>query len=132
MIDVNVESTENILKYSYILFKQEFKTIQIGKDFIPLVNDSPLNKKKTERTKMNHFLLTKYNAVEENVLYSSKILYELLEKEKHIDQLFLDYADSQDLIINLNIERILYLSLTFLYSLGKVSFNQNMISRTES
>lgn len=132
MIDVKIESSENILKYSYILFKKEFKSFQIGNDLIPLVNNSPLNNEKAERPKMNHFLLTKFNAVEENVLYSSKVLFELLEKEKHIDQLFLDYAKSQDLIINLNIERILYLSLTFLYSLGKVSFNQNMISRTES
>ncbi len=132
MIDLKIETAENILKYSYVLLENEFKNIQIGNDLIPLVNNSPLKKEKAERPEMNHFLLTKYNAVEENILYSSKILYELLEKEKHIDQLFLDYAKSQVIIINLNIERILYLSLTFLYSLGKVSFNQNMISRTES
>ncbi|ATP92686.1 hypothetical protein CSE15_01305 [Bacillus altitudinis] len=131
MIYNEVESSENILKFSYILFKKSFNTIQYGNKYIPLLS-TPLNNEEEERSTMNHFLLNKFNAIEENVLYSSKVLYELLEKEKHIDQLFLDYANSQDIIINLNIERILYLSLTFLYSLGKVSFNQNMISRIES
>ncbi|QSF42317.1 hypothetical protein ICR96_30255 (plasmid) [Priestia megaterium] len=72
--------------------------------------------------------MSKYLSVEENVLFTAKVLFELIgNKRKHIDQLFLEFAQKQGITINLNIERILYLSLTFLYSLGKVTFNKNMI-----
>ncbi|TKH06148.1 hypothetical protein FC678_23710 [Peribacillus simplex] len=81
---------------------------------------------------MNYFLLSKYRSVEENILFTAKILYELLgEKRQHIDQLFLDFASKQNITINLNVERILYLALTFLFSLGKVAFIENMIERLD-
>lgn len=55
MIDLKIETAENILKYSYVLLENEFKNIQIGNDLIPLVNNSPLKKEKAERPEMNHF-----------------------------------------------------------------------------
>ncbi|MBU8567674.1 hypothetical protein KM914_14755 [Virgibacillus pantothenticus] len=82
---------------------------------------------------MNYFLLTKYRSVEENVLFTAKVLYELIDtKSKHVDQLFLEFSDKQGITINLNIERILYLALTFLFSLGKIVFNENMIRKIEN
>ena len=33
--------------------------------------------------------------------------------------------------MNLNIERVLYLALTFLFTIGKIKFNDNMIERVE-
>ncbi|PGZ33643.1 hypothetical protein COE50_10900 [Bacillus anthracis] len=79
---------------------------------------------------MNYFLLSKNRSVEENVLFTAKILYELLDdKRQHVDQLFLDFAAKQDITINLNIERILYLALTFLFALGKVTIIENMIEK---
>lgn len=80
---------------------------------------------------MNFFLMNKYQTVEENVLVSSKILYELLDKQKHIDQLFLEFAQKRNMILNLNIERVLYVSLTFLYSFDLIVMNNNLVMRTK-
>lgn len=78
---------------------------------------------------MNFFLLSKHQTIEENVLVTSKILYELINKKKHVDQLFLEFAQKQNVVLNLNIERVLYLSLTFLYSLDLISLQNNLVMR---
>ncbi len=92
-----------------------------------------IEKNEVSKTTMNYFLLTKYRSVEENVLFTAKVLYELLDsKNKHIDQLFLEFSNKQGITINLNIERILYLALTFLFSLGKITINENMIEKLEN
>lgn len=78
---------------------------------------------------MNFFLINKHQTVEENVLVASKVLYELLPTQKHIDQLFLDFADRQEIKLNLNIERILYLSLAFLYAFDLISLKNNFVIR---
>lgn len=79
---------------------------------------------------MNFFLMNKYQTVEENVLVTSKILYELLDKQKHIDQLFLEFSKKRNIILNLNIERVLYISLTFLFSFDLITLNNNLVMRT--
>ncbi|MED3831934.1 hypothetical protein [Peribacillus frigoritolerans] len=81
---------------------------------------------------MNFFLLSKHKAIEENVLVSSKILYELIDDEKHIDELFMEYAKQQNIILNLNIERVLYLSLTFLFAFHLITVNNNMVKRIKN
>lgn len=78
---------------------------------------------------MNFFLLSKHMSIEENVLVTSKVLYELLDNEKHIDELFTEFAQNQNIDLNLNVERVLYLSLTFLYSLELVINNNNIVMR---
>lgn len=78
---------------------------------------------------MDYFLVSKHQTVEENILYSSKVLYQLLEKEKHIDELFLEYGTNRGIVLNLNVERVLYLALTFLFSIELIVINQNMIKR---
>ncbi|MGA3601237.1 ABC-three component system middle component 6 [Lysinibacillus agricola] len=76
----------------------------------------------------NYFLFSKHTTVEENILYSAKALYDLLsDKPKHIDELLMEYSQKNDLIININIERIIYLSLTFLYSIGVIKLEGNTI-----
>lgn len=80
---------------------------------------------------MNFFMMNKYQSIEENTLVSSKVLYELLTKKMHIDQLFMEFAKKQGIKLNLNIERVLYLSLTFLYSLDLICLNNNLVMRTE-
>lgn len=79
---------------------------------------------------MDYFKIGKHQVVEENLLYTTKILYELLETEQHIDELFLLYAKRQNVLLNLNIERILYLALTFLFSFEKILVDGNMIKRS--
>ncbi|MEI2285204.1 ABC-three component system middle component 6 [Paenibacillus polysaccharolyticus] len=78
---------------------------------------------------MDYFLVSKHQIVEENILFTSKMLYQLLDSELHVDELFLKYASKRNIILNLNIERILYLSLTLLFAMGLISANQNMIMR---
>ncbi|TKJ86072.1 hypothetical protein PaeCFBP13512_19760 [Paenibacillus sp. CFBP13512] len=80
---------------------------------------------------MKFFLMNKYQTIEENVLVTSKLLYEMLDEEKHIDQLFLEFAKSRNITLNLNIERVLYLSLTFLYSFDLIVLNNNLVMRTK-
>lgn len=81
---------------------------------------------------MNFFLMSKYQTVEENVLVTSKILYELLDRQKHIDQLFLEFAKKRNIHLNLNIERILYLSLTLLFSFGLIDLKNNLVIKEET
>lgn len=78
---------------------------------------------------MNYFLVSKYQTVEENVLVTSKILFELMDKQKHIDQLFLEFSMKRNIQLNLNIERILYLSLTLLYSFDLIDLKNNLVMR---
>ncbi|OMF83929.1 hypothetical protein BK146_32300 [Paenibacillus sp. FSL R7-0333] len=78
---------------------------------------------------MDYFLVSKHQIIEENVLFTSKTLYELLKKEQHIDELFLAYTNEREITLNLNMERILYLSLSLLYSLNLIVENKNMIKR---
>ncbi|HHP1041086.1 TPA: hypothetical protein ACR3S6_004877 [Bacillus thuringiensis] len=78
---------------------------------------------------MNFFLLSKHKTIEENVLVSSKVLYELISDEKHIDELFMEFAKKQNITLNLNIERVLYLSLTFLFAFNLIDVSNNMVKR---
>ncbi|WHY71245.1 hypothetical protein [Fictibacillus enclensis] len=125
------DSTMSIIRNSIYLYAVENKTISFGKECISL-DEYRGSKKEQGKTGMNYFLLSKYLSVEENVLFTAKVLYELLDnKRQHVDQLFLDFANKQDITINLNVERILYLALTFLFSLGKVTIIENMIEKVE-
>lgn len=78
---------------------------------------------------MNYFQLNKYQTVEENIPYSAMILYKLLYKKMTVDELLKSYSKENDIDLNLNLERILLLSLTFLYSIGKIEFKNDLIAR---
>lgn len=78
---------------------------------------------------MNFFLMSKHSNIHENVLFNAKNLYELIQEEKHIDELFNDYAKGEGILLNLNIERVLYLSLVFLYSLDLIILKNNMVKK---
>lgn len=80
---------------------------------------------------MEYFGLSKYQTVQENILYSSMVLYNLIDEEIEIDELFNKYADVNNITLNLNIERILFLCLIFLYSIEKIKLNGNYIKRDE-
>lgn len=82
---------------------------------------------------MNFFTMHKYQSLEENLLYDAKVLYSLLDdnKQKHIDELFSEFAQRQGIELNVNIERVLFLSLSFLYSTGLITSDNNMIKRVK-
>lgn len=132
MNNLLTEDSSQVMAYSLLIYKEKYEDITLGKDCIIISDKLDSKNIILGRSKMNYFLLTKYRSVEENILFTAKILYELLGDEKrHVDQLYLDFASKQNITINLNIERILYLSLTFLFSLGKITFNENMIERVK-
>jgi len=81
---------------------------------------------------MNFFILNKHQPNEENVVFASKIIYDLLEDEKHIDELFEQFADEQLITLNLNIERVLYLSLTLLFSFDLIILKNNLVKRKQN
>ena len=78
---------------------------------------------------MDYFKIGKYQLVEENVLYTARILYDILEQKKHIDELFEEYSEYNNIQLSLNVEKTLFLSLIFLFSLGKIKVENNLIVR---
>ncbi|MGK9430215.1 hypothetical protein ACSSTO_09765 [Bacillus atrophaeus] len=78
---------------------------------------------------MDFFLMSKHSNVHENVLSNAKILFELIEEQKHIDELFNDYIIREKTFLNLNIERILYLSLVFLFSMELIVVENNLVKK---
>jgi hypothetical protein len=80
---------------------------------------------------MDFFIMSKHSTVHENVLLNAKILFELIKEQKHIDVLFSDYAAEQNIYLNLNIERILYLSLVLLYSMELIVIENNMVKKVK-
>ncbi|AAS43477.1 MULTISPECIES: hypothetical protein [Bacillus] len=78
---------------------------------------------------MDFFLLNKQFNLEDNVLWVAKTCYELLDQSYHLDELFNKYIEQEDVQLNLNLERILYLALSFLYSLELVKIKNNRIEK---
>lgn len=78
---------------------------------------------------MDFFLMAKHSNIHENVLYSAKRLYELIEQETHIDELFNDYSKRENILLNLNIERVLYLALVFLFSFDLIILENNIVKK---
>ncbi len=78
---------------------------------------------------MDYFLTNKYQPLDENVLFASKIILELVNDKKHLDELFADYAKTRNIALSLNMERILYLAISFLYALGRIRLNNNIVMR---
>ncbi|WP_235776438.1 hypothetical protein [Robertmurraya massiliosenegalensis] len=76
--------------------------------------------------------MSKHSTVHENVLLNAKILFELIEEQKHIDELFNDYVKKENILLNLNVERILYLSLVFLYSVELIVVENNMVKKVKN
>lgn len=77
------------------------------------------------------FKLNKYQSIEENILYIGMRIYKMLDKPKHIDVLFEKYSKENAIELSINLERLLYLALTFLFSIGMVEMNENLIRRTK-
>lgn len=78
---------------------------------------------------MDYFKINKYQLVEENIPYTAKVLYELLDKKKHVDQLFEDFSKTNNIQLSINVEKVLFLSLTFLFALGKVKVEKDLLVR---
>ncbi len=70
---------------------------------------------------MDYFKINKYSSVEENILYISNNIIELLKcSEKEFGKLVELYEKNFCTEMNINIETNIYLAMTFLYGIGKV------------
>ena len=56
-------------------------------------------------------------------------IYRILEKPHHIDEVFEKYSKENKIELSINLERLLYLALTFLFSLDIIDTSENMIRR---
>lgn len=79
---------------------------------------------------MDYFKLTKHQSIDENILYTAMFLYNLIDRQIYIDELFQKYVDSKETQLSSAIEKTLLLSLTFLFGLGKINIIENMIVRS--
>lgn len=78
---------------------------------------------------MDYFKIGKHQLIEENVAYTAMYLYNLLDKNMYIDELFQLYVDSKKIQLSLGVEKTLFFSLTFLFGLGKINIINGMIER---
>jgi len=133
MYELKLNEPTNIIMWNSLhLYSKKNESISFGKECISLDKYRDSKNEYKKKIGMDYFILSKNVSVEENVLFTAQSIYLILgNKPKHIDQLFIDYATKQNLKINLNIERILYLALTFLFALGKLEVKENMIVKLE-
>ncbi|MBN1039967.1 hypothetical protein DVW12_14770 [Clostridium botulinum] len=80
---------------------------------------------------MDFFKFSKYHSINENIPYTAMKLYNLLDTPKHIDVLFNNYIEETNLSLSLNLERLLYLALMFLFSIGMVKNDGCLIRRVK-
>ncbi len=78
---------------------------------------------------MNLLTFSKYQSIDENVLFVSNELYGLLKKRKSLDTLIEDYTKKRNIEKSINIERIILLAVTFLYSVDKIVVDEIYIRR---
>lgn len=78
---------------------------------------------------MDYFTYNKYQTINENIPYSAMVLYKLLDNKMTVDELMNKYSKENDIILNINLERILLLSLSFLFSLGKIKVSKGKVER---
>ena len=77
---------------------------------------------------MDYFKVNKYSSVEENILYISNNIIELLKgSEKEFGKLVELYEKNYFPEINVNIETSIYLAMLFLFSIGKIEVENKKI-----
>ncbi|WP_136710996.1 ABC-three component system middle component 6 [Clostridium tyrobutyricum] len=75
------------------------------------------------------FKINKYQSIDENILYIGMNLYNILKRPQHIDVVFKKYSIDNNLELGINLERLLYLALTFLYSVGMIEISGKLLRR---
>ncbi|MGR5906354.1 hypothetical protein ACT7DI_26020 [Bacillus paranthracis] len=110
-------TASHILKASiYECFrKNKVNNFGLKNVVIPFAKNTNLNYDKTERFAMKYFLLNKQSTVEENVLFTAKILYEEIGNSKlHIDELFLKFVKKARNYLKLKYRKNFIFSVNFL------------------
>ena len=95
----------------------------------PIAFVQPYISEEVDSFMIDFFKFNKYHSINENIPYTAMKLYNLLDKPKHIDILFNNYIEETNLSLSLNLERLLYLALMFLFSIGVVENDGQLIRR---
>lgn len=75
------------------------------------------------------FSINKYQSVDENIPYIAMKLYKLIERPISVDKLFEKYSNINEIELSLNLERLLFLAMTFLFSMGLTDLSDNLVRR---
>ena len=86
---------------------------------------SYLNGKEEVSELIDCFKVNKYQSIDEHILYISMNIYRILEKPHFFEK----YSKENKIELSINLERLLYLALTFLFSLDIIDTSENMIRR---
>ena len=78
---------------------------------------------------MDNFKLSKYQTIHDNIPYMAQIAYKLIDSEISIDELLQKYEVHTDLKLSINLEKIIYLALMFLYAIGKIQITNGLIKK---
>ena len=77
---------------------------------------------------MDYFKINKYSSIDENILYiSSKIIEILKGSDKDFGKIVEQYEKRYFSGININIEISIYLAMMFLYGIGKIEVKDKKI-----
>lgn len=77
---------------------------------------------------MEYFKVNKYSSVDENILYISNNIIELLKgNEKEFGKLVEQYEKKYFSEISVNVEMSIYLAMLFLFGIGKIKVNNKKI-----
>ncbi|GAA0061914.1 hypothetical protein [Clostridium sp. CTA-1] len=80
---------------------------------------------------MDYFKGNKYQSIHENVPYIASEIFNILFKPKTLDKIISEYVSVHKINKNSNIEKNIKLALIFLYSVGKVDYNNIIITRVD-
>ena len=77
---------------------------------------------------MDYFKINKYSSIEENILYISKNIIELLKgSEKEFGKIVELYEKKFFTEMSVNIETSIYLAILFLFGIGKIDIENKKI-----
>ncbi len=77
---------------------------------------------------MDYFRINKYSSIDENILYISSNIIEILKgSDKDFGKLVELYEKRYFSGININIEISIYLAMMFLYGIGKIEIKEKKI-----
>lgn len=77
---------------------------------------------------MDYFRINKYSSIDENILYISSNIIEILKgSDKDFGKLIEQYEKRYFSGINFNIEISIYLAMMFLYGIGKIEVKDKKI-----
>ncbi|GEM_PF-1338884 len=78
---------------------------------------------------MDYFRVNKYSSIDENILYISSNIIEILKSgEKSFGKTMDAYQKKYGFDMSVNMELNIYLSMLFLYEIGKINFDGKKVS----